>query len=41
MSAINDEDEATIANQPKRSKSNNHVYFQNEIILKKKNDRFS
>jgi hypothetical protein len=40
MSINNDESEAeaTIANQPKRSKSNNYVYFQSEAILKKKNN---
>jgi hypothetical protein len=26
----NDDDEATIANVPKRTKGNNHMYFQNE-----------
>ena len=36
MSTHDDEAEATIANQPKRSKSNNYVYFQSEAILKKK-----
>ena len=40
MSANNDEGEATIANQPKRSKSNNYVYFQSEAILKKKDNQF-
>lgn len=37
MSINNDEDEATIANQPKRSKSNNYDLFQIEAIPKKKN----
>jgi len=36
MSLDNDEGEATIANEPKRSKNNNYVLFQSEAILKKK-----
>ncbi len=36
MSINNDEGEATIANEPKRSKSNNYVLFQSEAVLKKK-----
>lgn len=36
MSVDNDENEATIGNQPKRSKSNNYVYFQSEAVQKKK-----
>jgi hypothetical protein len=36
MSLNNDEDEATIGNQPKRSKTNNYVYFQSEALQKKK-----
>ncbi len=30
MSYSNNDDEATIANVPKRTKGNNHMYFQNE-----------
>ena len=29
-----DDDEATIANVPKRTKGNNHMYFQNENTQK-------
>jgi hypothetical protein len=36
MSTTIDDGEATIANIPKRSKNNNHVYFQSENILKEK-----
>ena len=35
MSANNEESEATIANQPKRSKNNNSFYFQSEAVIKK------
>ena len=30
MSYSKNDDEATIANVPKRTKGNNHMYFQNE-----------
>jgi hypothetical protein len=39
MSTNNDEAEGTIANQPKRSKSNNSVYFQSEATSKKKGNQ--
>ena len=36
MSVNNNEDEATIGNQTKRSKINNHVFFQSEAFHRKK-----
>ena len=35
MSINNDENEATIGNQTKRSKSNNHVFFQSKAVQNK------
>ncbi len=35
MSTVNDNDEATIYNSPRRTKENNHIYFQSESIQKK------
>lgn len=37
MSNSKNDDEATIANVPKRTKVNNYMYFQNENSQKKNN----
>ena len=39
--SVNNEEEATIGNQPKRSKNKNSIYFQSEVIQKKKNNQIS
>jgi hypothetical protein len=37
MSSSKNDDEATIANVPKRTKGNNHMYFQNENFQNENN----